>query len=156
MNKIVSIDELMPIMKDTLYNGGKVTFTPKGISMLPMLRSDVDTVTLEKPVFPLRKYDIPLYTRDNGKYVLHRVVKVTNHGYVMRGDNQLINESGINESQIIGVVTDFSRNGKKFSVNNFRYRVYCVLWTNTLFLKKIYLKARRLAGKIKRKLIGRG
>lgn len=155
MNKIVSMDELMPIMKETLDSGGKVTFTPKGISMLPMLRSDVDTVTLEKPIFPLKKYDIPLYTRDNGKYVLHRVVKVTKEGYVMRGDNQLINERGIGESQIIGIVTDFTRKGKQYNVNDFEYRIYCVLWTNTLPLKKIYLRVRRLAGKIKRKLIGR-
>lgn len=144
----------MPIMKETLDNDGKVTFTPRGISMLPMLRSNMDTVTLEKPVFPLKKYDLPLYIRDNGNYVLHRVVKVKKNGYVMRGDNQLINESGIKESQIIGIVTDFTRKGKQYSVNNLGYRIYCVLWTN-VFFKKSYLKVRRTLGKIKRRLLGR-
>ncbi len=155
MNKIVSIDEMMPIMKETLDNGGKVTFTPKGISMLPMLKSNVDKVTLEKPVFPLKKYDIPLYYRNDGGYVLHRVIKVEKDSYVMRGDNQLINESGIEETQIIGVVSEFTRKGKNYTVNDFCYRVYCVLWTNTLSLKKIYIKTRRILGKIKRKLLGR-
>lgn len=155
LSKIVSMDELVPIMEESLERGGKVTFTPKGTSMLPMLRSNVDTVTLEKPVLPLKKYDLPLYVRDNGMYVLHRVVKVEKDGYVMRGDNQLINERGITDEQIIGLVTDFSRKGKQYSVKCFSYRIYSVLWINTLTFKKVYFKVRRMLGKIKHKLMGK-
>lgn len=156
MNKVVDLEELMPLINEKLNSGGEVKFTPKGNSMLPLFESGKDVVTIKAPQFPLKKYDIPLYLRESGKYVLHRVVKVKKDCYVMRGDNHLINEEGIKDEQIIGVVTSFTRKGKNYDVNNKKYKIYCVLWVNTLFLKKLYKKARGLAGKIKRKLIGNG
>ena len=49
MNKLVSIEEIVPIMKEQMAEGGKVSFTPKGNSMLPLFRSDRDVVTLSPP-----------------------------------------------------------------------------------------------------------
>ena len=154
MNKIVSINEMVPILKEQIEIGGKVSFTPKGISMLPLFRNNMDTVTLIKPKFPLKKYSIAFYQRENGQYVLHRVVKCEEQYYVMRGDNQYINEKCIKEEQIIAVVSEFTRKGKHYKITDKSYRVYCVLWTNTIWFRKCYKKARRLAGKIKRKLLG--
>ena len=47
MNKLVSIDEIAPIMKEQMEHGGKVVFTPKGNSMRPLFRSNKDMVTKE-------------------------------------------------------------------------------------------------------------
>ena len=63
MNKLVSIEEIVPIMKEQMAEGGKVSFTPKGNSMLPLFRSDRDVVTLSPPRFPLKKYSIVFYQR---------------------------------------------------------------------------------------------
>ena len=60
---------------------------------------------------PLERYDIPLYRRDSGQYVLHRIVDIKDDGYVMRGDNRDILEYGIEDSQIIGVLTHIIRGG---------------------------------------------
>ena len=55
--------------------GQSVRFSPRGVSMLPMLRQGRDSVVLSPAPKQLRKYDLPLYRRDDGSYVLHRVVK---------------------------------------------------------------------------------
>ena len=153
MNRLVSMDDIAPIMREKINAGGQVSFTPKGFSMLPMLRNNKDTVTLIAPDFPLKKYDIPLYVRDDGKYVLHRVVNVNGHTYTMRGDNQLYNENGIRDEQIIGVVSGFTRKEKVIKTDKLSYRVYCVVWVNTILIRKLYKKVRRFLGKIKRKVL---
>lgn len=93
MNKVVSIEDIVPLIKEQLNHNGTVRFTPKGNSMLPTLRNNKDSVTLKSPLFPLKKYDIAFYVRDNGQYVLHRIVDIPKDGtYTMRGDNQFVNE----------------------------------------------------------------
>jgi hypothetical protein len=95
--------------------------------MLPMLRQGRDTVTLNPVVRELKKYDIPLYRRDNGAFVLHRIVEVGDT-LTCIGDNQYDLERGIRRDQVIGVVAAFSRDGKPVAVTDFRYQIYCRLW----------------------------
>lgn len=155
MKKVVSIDDIVPLMKEQINREGYVKFTPKGNSMLPTLRNNKDSVTLGKPNFPLKKYDIAFYLRDNGQYVLHRVVKKEkNDTYVMRGDNQFRDEKGLREEQIIGVVKNFTRKGKEYTQDEISYKIYCVVWCKTVKVRKVLRKLRRIAGKIKRKLLG--
>ena len=143
----------MPLIREKIENNGKVSFTPKGISMNPLLRSNRDTVIIKSVSGRLKKYDIALYIRDNKKYVLHRVVKVNKKSYTMRGDNQLFNEYGITDEQIIGVVAEFIRKGKRINVNKPGYKLYCVLWVNSCAIRRIFRMGRRLLGKIKRKIV---
>lgn len=126
-NTAVSLDDLMPLITEQLSLGQSVKFSPRGVSMLPMLRQGVDSVVLSPLPQQLKKYDIPLYKRENGSYVLHRVIKVGEH-YTLMGDNQFVKEEGISHSQLIGVVTAFYRGDKKYSTDNVLYRGYCVLW----------------------------
>lgn len=121
----VTLEELMPIMEEQLSRGGRVSFKPKGISMLPLIRQGKDSVTLEAPPAQLKKYDIPLYRRQSGQFVLHRVVSVGKDGtYTMCGDNQWLREKGITHHQIIGVVCEIERNGKKIPVSDPEYLKY--------------------------------
>ena len=78
------MDDLMPLMKESLASGQSFRFSPRGISMLPMLRQGKDTVTLSPIKEPLKKYDIPLYQRDDGAYVLHRITEVGGNLYLHR------------------------------------------------------------------------
>ena len=128
-NKITisQMEQLMPLIEESLTAGKSVQLYPHGISMLPMLRQDIDSVVLSPLRGRLKKYDIPLYKRDNGKYVLHRVVNV-GETYTCIGDNQYVYEKGIRDDQLIAVVTAFTRGDKKISVNNFSYRLYCRMW----------------------------
>ncbi|MBR4882209.1 MAG: S24/S26 family peptidase, partial [Clostridia bacterium] len=95
--KLTSIDEMIPLMEERIKNGGSVSFTPMGVSMHPMLRHGLDSVVLSPAPDKLKKYDIPFYRRSNGRYVLHRVVKVGD-SYTCIGDNQYEYEPGIKHS----------------------------------------------------------
>lgn len=152
LSKEVAIDDVIDIMVEKLNSGGTVTFTPKGKSMLPMLRDGEDVVVLSKPSGRLHLFDIPLYRRSNGVYVLHRIVNFDADGsYVLCGDNQFTLEHGIKDSDIIGVVTAFYRKGKAYSVNSFSYRLYVNFWFYTRFFRHSYrfgtYKVSKLFGK---------
>lgn len=137
-----SMDELIPVILERLSAGQSVCFSPKGISMLPMLRQGIDTVTLSPLPTKLKKYDIPLYKRDNGKYVLHRVVS-SGETYVCIGDNQFVKEYGVRQDQLLAVVTAFSRSSKTYSVNDFKYKIYCRFWHYTRFPRRAYRAVKR-------------
>ncbi|MGN0501523.1 MAG: S24/S26 family peptidase [Ruminococcus sp.] len=153
LSKEVAIDDVIDIMVEKLNSGGTVTFTPKGKSMLPMLRDGEDVVVLSKPDGRLHLFDIPFYKRSNGAYVLHRIVNFDADGsYVLCGDNQFDLEHGIKDSNIIGVVTAFYRKGKAYSVNSFKYRLYVNFWFYTRFFRYAY---RYVTNKVS-KLFGKG
>lgn len=145
----VELKYLLPLIQEKLAQGQSVRFMPNGISMLPMLREGRDSVVLS-PVFRrLRKYDLPLYRRDDGRFVLHRVVEVGTD-YVCVGDNQFLPERGIRQDQIIALVTAFVRDGREISVRSFAYQMYCRLWHWSRGLRHFW---RRGMSFLRRKLI---
>ena len=122
-----SMDALVPLFKERLAVGQCVRFSPRGISMLPMLRQGVDSIVLSPLPEKLKKYDIALYQRENGKYVLHRIVGVGDT-YTCMGDNQFEKETGLRHEQMIAVVTAFYRGNRLHSVTELSYRLYCRFW----------------------------
>jgi len=147
----LQLDELMPVITERLKEGHHVRFLPRGISMLPMLREGIDSVVLSPAPAKLRKFDLPLYRRYDGKYILHRVVKAGDT-YTCIGDNQFVFENGVGHEQVIALVTAFYRKDKKYSVNQWNYRVYCFIWHYTRPLRHFW---RRVKGWLKRHLGGR-
>lgn len=124
----VNLAELLPIIDEQLQAGKEVCFSPNGISMLPMLRPARDSVILKAAGQRLKKYDLPMYRRDDGQFVLHRVVKIEKDGtYTMCGDNQYAREKGIKKHQIIGIVSGFYRDEQYISCNHILYKIYCIL-----------------------------
>ena len=135
---------MYPVMKEMLESGGTVNFPPHGTSMLPMLHNDGDTVMIKKPDGELKKYDLPLYIRDNGAFVLHRIVRRPQNGvYTMCGDNQWHVEKGIRHDQIVGVVVSFKRNGKKIDCQSRLYKLYCVIWVGIMPLRHLFIGGAR-------------
>ena len=132
-----TLAELMPIIKEKLSLGQSVSIFPNGTSMLPMLRQGIDSVILSPLPQKLKKYDLPLYRRDNGQFVLHRIVKAGDD-YTCMGDNQFAKEKGIRYDQMIAVVTGFTRGEKKHSVEEFPYRLYCRLWYHSRHLRHFW------------------
>ncbi len=124
LEQSVGLKELWPVMEEQLNSGKKVKFIPEGISMLPMLRPGVDAVVLKKQTGKLKKYDLPLYRRKNGQFVLHRVVGVRKNSYIMCGDNQYVLENGIDDTNILAVCDAFIKDGQEISADNKKYRAY--------------------------------
>ena len=145
---VTQLDALMPLMKERLAAGQTVRFSPRGISMLPMLRQGMDSVVLSPVPEQLRKYDLPLYQRDDGKYVLHRVVKA-GQTYTCVGDNQFDLEPGLRHVQMIALVTSFYRGDREYQVTAPAYRLYCRFWHITRPLRHFW---RRGIGWIRRHL----
>ena len=141
------LDNLMPLFRERLEAGQKVKFSPRGVSMLPMLRQGIDCVILSPVPEKLRKYDLPLYRRDDGKYILHRIVKA-GETYTCVGDNQFQLEHGVRQDQMIALVTAFTRGEKEISVENGGYRLYCRIWHHSRrlrhFLRRVKNKLRRM------------
>ena len=88
----------MIIFEEELEKSGKLVYTTVGVSMRPLIKQDRDISIISKPNGRLKKFDVALYKRPNGQYVLHRVVKVLENGYVILGDNCVSKEYNIKES----------------------------------------------------------
>ena len=141
-------------MRDTslereLKAGRTCVSTTVGTSMYPMLRNRRDTVIIEPVNRKLKRYELPLYKRANGQYVLHRILQAKEEGYVIRGDNCWTKEYPVRQEQILGVVTGFYRDNTYISVKNPLYRLYVHLWCDFFWVHRtaIRLKRRLISGR---------
>ena len=113
-------------IKKILERDQLLVYKGNGTSMLPMLRPDRDMVVFVPVKERLKKYDVALYMRGK-KHIVHRVIKVQESGYLIRGDNTFIMETVL-EKDVIGVLTCFFRDGRQYHVSHRGYRCYTRLW----------------------------
>lgn len=137
-----------------LRRDGVLVYKTRGVSMRPLFKENRDLVTI-RPCKRggLKKYDVPLYRRRDGRFTLHRIIGVQNDTYVIRGDNTFAKEY-VPESQIVGVLTEFQRKGKQHTVDESGYRAYARFWNAVYPVRLVLHKVRRLGGKIKRAIKG--
>ncbi len=121
-----------------------------GVSMRPLLKTHRDTVVIKAKTLRLKRLDVALYKRGKD-YVLHRVLQVTEWGYIIRGDNCYSDEK-IPEDAVIGVLTEFFRKGKHVYCDNKKYLAYAErrikLYKIRKFFILCYWKLRSIAKKI--------
>lgn len=127
--------------EDYLKEHGKLIYTNVGDSMEPFICQGRDLLVIVPQKGRLKKYDIPLYKRDSGQYVLHRVVRVRENDYVICGDNRWGLEKGITDRHIIGVLSAVIRDGKEIPVNSLRCRVYARVWYLLYPVRALVLRA---------------
>ncbi len=137
--------EIRTDIKTLLETEGRFVGTTAGVSMRPMIISGRDVVVIEKKTQRLKPLDVALYMRKNKDYVLHRVLEVTDSGYVIRGDNCYYNEI-VKEEEVIGVLTQYFKKEKPIMVEDKKYLRYV---KRRLF----WYKPRRFFVLIKLKLI---
>ena len=136
--------EIEPLIKKAFENGEEFNLITAGTSMLPMLRDRQDTVVLQEKKGKLKKYDLPLYKRADGQFVLHRIVGIKKKGYVVSGDNHNVNDYPVTDDQIIAVVSAYIRDGKRISIDSLGYKIYCRWHCN---IKKPLRKFRAIIAK---------
>ena len=121
---------------------GVLAFTNVGVSMRPLLRQGRDVMVIRKRgPERLKKYDAVLYKRDNGQYILHRILKVRENDYVIVGDNCRQKEY-VRENQILGVLEQIKRGGKTVSVTDKGYLFYVHLWCDLFPLRSFLIFCR--------------
>ncbi|MBQ7147018.1 MAG: S24/S26 family peptidase [Lachnospiraceae bacterium] len=114
--------------EEVLKRDGKLVYKNRGDSMWPFIREGRDLLLIIPAERPLKKYDIPLYRRDNGQYILHRIIGRDESGYIMRGDNRSVKEYGITDGHIIGVLYAVLREEKEIPADSFASRIKLCVW----------------------------
>ena len=133
------IDAEIHKIEDVLLLKGQYIGPTAGVSMLPMLKNRRDTIVVTKKTERLKPLDVALYKRGE-LYILHRVLQVTDSGYIIRGDNCYADEI-VPEEAVIGVLTEFFRKDKhivcatdkkyhryvKRRLSSYKFRRFCVI-----------------------------
>ena len=149
MNKSeFTLKDLEPLIREMTESGGEFRLYPRGTSMLPLLRQGVDSVALVKIDAPLKRYDIPLYRRPDGSFVLHRILRVEGEGLCLCGDNQLTLERGVPPSAVLCRVGAVYRGDKRYEVESFRMRAYARIWC-CMSLRRVLFFGRRCRMKLR-------
>ena len=155
---MAALDELSGIFSEKLCEGGSVTFSPRGASMLPMLRAYGDSVTLTAPPARLKKGMVALFVlnkEDGGvKYILHRLVKIKKSGLVFCGDHRLECDPEVSPEAVVGVLSSYRSRGKERSIKSLTYRLYSFFMVHTTRIRKLALKAENLAYRVWKGLRG--
>lgn len=125
--------------EEILAREGRLVYTNVGDSMLPLIREGKDLLVIESPQGRLNRYDIPLYRRESGQYVLHRVLRVREEDYVLCGDNRWSRETGITDRHILGVLKAIIRDGTELPLAGWKYRLYVFLWCDLFPLRAVIL-----------------
>ncbi len=106
MNQLVLPNAVMlGEVKSLLSEGRQVIILTKGFSMLPFIRGGRDSVLLEKRL-PLVPGDIALAEVNKDKYVLHRVIDISEGIVTLRGDGNLRGTERCREADVAGVVLE--------------------------------------------------
>jgi len=121
--RMLPTEEYFSIVRAQLGQCGQAGVRVTGNSMFPLLRHLRDSVVIVPPerVVP---GDIVLFDRKNGRYALHRVIRMKPNGFSMMGDNQSHIEHGLPYDQIVGVVSVIRRDDRSFSAENFWIKFY--------------------------------
>lgn len=137
-------------IKEALEAGGIYSGLTCGISMEPLIHHQRDTIIVVKPEGRLKKYDVPVYVTKQGKYIMHRVVKVYPDHYVIVGDN-LKTKEYVTDDMIIGKLKGFYKNGKKYIdlETNKAYKLYSKIWVALLPVRPVFYYANRALKRIK-------
>lgn len=112
-------------IEQELATQGHSFFQTVGDSMEPLLHNRKSTVVIEKATGALKKYDVALYRRPTGEYVLHRVLQVRRNDYLICGDNRIYREP-VPKEWILGVMTGFYPDaGERYiSCEDLKYQKY--------------------------------
>lgn len=149
--KKINLADMYPLMQEVLGNGGSFSLTITGTSMYPFILGGRDQVTLSPIPGKLKKKDLPLYRRQDGSFVLHRIVKVEKDGsYTCCGDHHWDLEKGLQHEQMIALATAYVRKGRKLTNRNMWYRMYRTLWIWMLPLRPYFFA---ILGRIKNRKI---
>ncbi len=136
MSDILSLKDAAPVIEEILLSGGKVRILASGKSMEPVIVDGQDTVVLTRAEKSLRKNDIVLFKRNNGRLVLHRIIAIDGNQITLRGDSQWIIET-VDASQVMGVLDSIERNGQTIKADSEYFEKYkktltFIRWKNRL------------------------
>lgn len=142
----------MTTLAQQLDTAGVIVHINKGTSMMPLLRENRDLMVIRKRgAGRFHKYDAVLFLRDNGEYVLHRILRVNPDSYWIVGDNCASGET-VREEQVLGILTEILRDGRTIRVTDKGYRIFVRIWCALFPLRSLWIRGTGLLRGIWKKL----
>ena len=149
----VKAEAVFTMAKEILSKGNSVRLTVTGTSMYPFLREHLDSVELVAlSILSIHIGDIVLILRDNGEYVMHRIVKKSEQSFYMAGDAQNWIEGPVRYDQIVAVVKNIWRNEKQVKCSNVLWRVYSKIWMALMPLRGNIFNTWHFLSRVKKRL----
>lgn len=127
--------------KAALEISDEISVLTFGGSMMPLLRQHRDMVVIKRVDRAFKKGDVVLYPGREGMFTLHRIMRIKKNGLIIRGDNNYFTERDIKESDIIGIMKEFYRDGKYVNCKaDFKYKLYTFYICHSYYLRYLWRK----------------
>lgn len=134
---MIKVNDFYETILEAFANNKMFVFPIKGSSMQPLFHTGCRVMLMK--IDHIKKNDIIFYKREDGSFVLHRVVKIlNNHKLKMIGDHQL-NYEIIDEALAFAKVYGYYKNDKLQRLKGMGYRLYCFSLKFRI-LRRIYAK----------------
>ena len=129
-------NDFICIATEKFKKNEKINLVITGNSMIPFLVHKRDTAVLSKFFGEVKKGDILLYFRDNGKYILHRVYDYDEKGVYFVGDSQNYIEGPVPYENILAECTCVLRKGKLIEQQAFVWKFFSKIWIRLIFIRQ--------------------
>ena len=126
----------MPFYKfeDILEKEGELFFTNVGFSMYPLIKEREDILHIRKSD-TYKRGDIILYKTNNGKYVLHRILKIKGNIIITAGDYNYFKDSPVSRDSVLGTLVSIKKKDGEIIYLDKDKRCRRFFYTNFFFIK---------------------
>ncbi len=119
---MIRVEKFYPLMVEAFNENKTFSFPVKGSSMRPLFKNDY-VVTLKK-IDDYKIGDILFFRRDDGAFVLHRLIRIDKDALYIVGDHQTSLER-VRPDQLIGKVIEYKKyNNKIYYLKGVKYKFY--------------------------------
>ena len=94
--------------EDILEKDGNLFFTNVGFSMYPLIKEREDILHIQKSDVYTRG-DIILYKTNDGRYILHRIIKIKKDTLITAGDYNYFLDKPIGRSMVLGILISIKK-----------------------------------------------
>lgn len=148
---LVKSTDMFKVVKELLDNGQTARITVTGMSMYPLLRENIDSVELSKEDYRnIKRGDIVLARNEFGQYILHRILKKDDKGFIMLGDGLKGIDRPYNAKCYEAVSRTVWRKNKRIDCNKAWWKIIVFLWMNfrplSRFTFRVLRKTKNILG----------
>lgn len=134
---LVDADEFATLTTSILSEGQVLRFQARGDSMRPFIKNGdlVEVHAVSKKV--LVRGDVALCRLENGRLVVHRVIKVNKDSLLLQGDALHYTDGLVSQENVLGRVDKVDHHGKSIQLDRPWLRFLVSLWLPLTVLHRL-------------------